>query len=95
MSKANENMQPTARVAALRYTGVGAPKVVASGEGLLAERIRAIGVEHDIPLHEDDKLVELLCQIPLGDEIPESLYVSVAEILAFVYYLDASIDESV
>ena len=33
---------PPARAAALRYTGIGAPTVVASGEGVLAERIRAL-----------------------------------------------------
>ena len=95
MSKAGDSASPPSRAAALRYTGTGAPTVVASGEGMLAERIRAIAAEHDIPLYENQKLVELLCQIPLGDEIPESLYIAVAEILAFVYYLDVSLDESV
>ncbi|MEZ5556341.1 EscU/YscU/HrcU family type III secretion system export apparatus switch protein [Haliea sp.] len=86
---------PPSRAAALRYTGMGAPTVVASGEGVLADRIRALATEHDIPLYENQKLVELLCQIPIGDEIPESLYITVAEILAFIYYLDVALDESV
>ncbi|HAN26862.1 MAG TPA: hypothetical protein DCP75_03910 [Haliea salexigens] len=94
MSDTRDNLPP-ARAAALRYTGIGAPTVVASGEGVLAERIRALASEHDIPLYENQKLVELLCQIPIGDEIPESLYIAVAEILAFVYYLDIALDESV
>ncbi|MCR9184152.1 MAG: EscU/YscU/HrcU family type III secretion system export apparatus switch protein [Halieaceae bacterium] len=93
MSNTRDKLPPE-RAAALRYTGIGAPTVVASGEGVVAERIRALATEHDIPFYENQKLVELLCQIPLGDEIPESLYIAVAEILAFVYYLDVSLDES-
>lgn len=93
--KDSHDRLPPSRAAALRYTGIGAPTVVASGEGVLAERIRALATEHDIPLYENQKLVELLCQIPIGDEIPESLYITVAEILAFIYYLDVSLDESV
>lgn len=85
---------PPARAAALKYTGVGAPTVVASGEGVTATRIRELAAEHEIPLFHDEKLVELLCRIPAGDEIPESLYITVAEILAFVYYLDVALDES-
>ncbi len=81
--------------AALRYTGRGAPSVVASGGGAVAERIRALAAEYDIPIFADGQLVELLCQIPVGDEIPETLYIAVAEILAFVYYVDASLDETV
>lgn len=87
--------KPTSLAAALRYTGRGAPAVVASGGGPVADQIRAVAAEYDIPIFADDQLVELLCQIPVGDEIPESLYISVAEILAYVYFLDASLDEKV
>jgi flagellar biosynthesis protein len=42
---------------------------------------------------QDPQLTELLCQIPLGDEIPPSLYVAVAEVLAFVYRLNDQVDD--
>ncbi len=79
--------------AALRYTGSGAPRVVASGENAVAERIRDVARENGVPLVQDAALTELLCALPLGDEIPETLYVAVAEVLAFVYRLNTELDE--
>ena len=55
--------------------------------------IRAIAEAHGVPLHEDERLATLLCEIPLGDEIPETLYVAVAEVLAFVYRLEMALSE--
>ena len=78
---------------ALSYTGDGAPRLVAKGEGELAEKIKAIADELDIPIVEQAGLVELLCQIPLGDEIPPALYVAVAEVLAHVFRLNNRVDE--
>ena len=80
--------------AALRYTGEGAPRVVASGEHAIAERIREIARENDVPLVQDEALTALLCALPVGDEIPETLYVAVAEVLAFVCRLNAELDEN-
>ena len=79
--------------AALTYTGQGAPRLVAKGEGELAERIRAVAEELDIPIVEEAGLVEMLCQIPLGEEIPPTLYVAVAEVLAHVFRLNHRINE--
>lgn len=72
---------------ALRYDGVGAPRVTAKGADATAERIMAIAQEHDIPLQQDKELVKLLQQVDLGDQIPEPLYRAVAQILAFAYML--------
>jgi len=83
----------TSKSAALSYTGEGAPRLVAKGEGELAEKIKAIADELDIPMVEQAGLVELLCQIPLGDEIPPALYVAVAEVLAHVFRLNNRVDE--
>jgi flagellar biosynthesis protein len=83
----------TNKSAALSYTGEGAPRLVAKGEGELAEKIKAIADELDIPTVEQAGLVELLCQIPLGDEIPPALYVAVAEVLAHVFRLNNRVDE--
>jgi flagellar biosynthesis protein len=78
---------PPRRAVALHYSGTGAPRITASGGGAVAERIVAIAREHDVPIHEDPLLSAALAQVPLGHEIPENLYVAVAEVLAFVYFL--------
>ena len=73
---------------ALKWDGNVAPKVTAKGEGDLAEQILKIAREHDIPIQQDNAaLVSALSQIELGDEIPEMLYVAVAQVIAFAYYL--------
>jgi flagellar biosynthesis protein len=76
--------QPDIAVA-LHYDGENAPRVTAKGQGELAERILALAKEHDIPLHDDPELAAILTQIPLGDEIPETLYLVIAEVIAFAY----------
>jgi len=82
----------TDKAIALQYDGKGsAPRVTAKGSGDLAEQIIALAEEHDIPIQEDQQLVQLLAQIKLGDEIPELLYVAVAEVLAFAYYVSGRV----
>ena len=71
----------------------GAPRVSAKGEGAVAEEILALARAHGIHLHEDGQLASVLAQIPLGDDIPEALYVAVAEVLAFAYYLSGRVPE--
>jgi len=65
----------------------GAPRVIATGRGPWAERIRQLAREHGIAVREDDDLTDLLSQLPLASEIPEELYPAVAEILAFLIRL--------
>jgi flagellar biosynthesis protein len=55
---------------------------------VLGEQIIKLAHEHDIPVHEDAGLAYALSRIPVGEDIPRELYVAVAEVLAFVYYLD-------
>ena len=62
-----------------------APKVVASGSNLTAERIIATALEAGVHIKEDPDLVELLAKIPVNEEIPAELYQTIAELLAFVY----------
>jgi flagellar biosynthesis protein len=78
---------PPNKAVALHYTGKHAPRITAKGGGAVADRIVALAREHDVPIHEDPLLTAALSQVPLGDEIPENLYVAVAEVLAFVYFL--------
>jgi flagellar biosynthesis protein len=72
---------------ALTYDGQGAPRVVAKGAGDVADRILATAREHRVPLQPDAELVRLLVRLELGDEIPRSLYVGVAHVLAFAWAL--------
>jgi flagellar biosynthesis protein len=76
------------RATALKYEGEGAPKVTASGRGLIAERIVAAARDAGVPVREDAALVEALSGLDLGREIPEDLYAAVAEALAWAYSLD-------
>lgn len=64
------------------------PTVVAKGKGKIAENILAQANEHDVPIHEDPNLVQLLGQLDLNESIPEELYQAVAEVFAFIYRLD-------
>ena len=66
-----------------------APRVAASGRGHVAERIIELAREHGIPLREDRVLAAALAQLDLGELIPPQMYKAVAEVLAFVYRLDA------
>ena len=65
-----------------------APKVIASGTGLVAEKIIEKAKESDIPVHKDDKLANTLSKLEIGDMIPPELYEVVAEILVFVDRMD-------
>ena len=88
MSKSEENGNaPTQRAAALRYrAGDGAPVIVASGMGHLAEKIVEVAVESGVPVYEDNSLATVLSQMELGREIPEELYQAIVEI--YVYFLN-------
>ncbi len=72
---------------ALHYDGENAPRIKAKGEGNLAAQIIQLAEEHGIPLHDDPDLAAILTQIPLGDEIPENLYIAIAEVIAFAYII--------
>lgn len=61
-----------------------APKIIATGKGVLAEKIIEKAKEADVPIHRDDKLAATLSKLEIGDMIPPELYEAVAEILVFV-----------
>ena len=65
-----------------------APKVTAKGQGWMADRIIIMAQENNIPIREDKDLLHLLSEIDVGQEVPESLYKVVAELLAWVYQLN-------
>ncbi|VVE70655.1 Flagellar biosynthetic protein FlhB [Pandoraea captiosa] len=66
-----------------------APRVVAKGYGLLAETIVRTAREHGLYVHESPELVSLLMQVDLDQRIPAQLYQAVAELLAWLYKLEA------
>jgi len=77
------------KAVALRYEPERdrAPKLVAKGQGHLAEKIIELARQHHIPVREDKNLVQILSRLDLNQEIPAEVYKAVAEILAFVYRL--------
>lgn len=80
------------RAVALRYdpAAMPSPQVVAAGQGEIAERIIALAREHGVPIREDPDLVAVLAALDIGSAIPPELYQAVAEVLAFVYRLNAA-----
>jgi len=84
---AKELKQKTA--IALEYNpDEAAPKVIATGKGLIAEKIIEKAKESNVPVHEDKKLANTLAKLEIGDMIPPELYEAVAEILVFVDALE-------
>ncbi len=74
---------------ALEYeAGDRAPKVVATGQGVLAEKIIDVAKEANVPIHKDEKLARSLSILDIGEYIPPELYSIVAEILVFVDGMD-------
>ena len=80
---------------ALHYDEVNAPRVTAKGSDELAEQIIELAEEYDIPIREEPELVKLLSHVELGEQIPEALYIAVAEILAFAYMLKGKIPNTI
>jgi flagellar biosynthesis protein len=77
------------RATALSYSeGDRAPKVTATGTGLVAERIIAAAREAGVPVREDPALAQALAKLDLGGEVPEAMWVAVAETLAWAYRLN-------
>jgi flagellar biosynthesis protein len=84
---------PRDEAVALTYTtGETAPRVVAKGRGLLAREIIERAHEAGVYVHESPELVALLMQVDLDDRIPPQLYVVVAELLAWLYRIEAGED---
>lgn len=84
---------PTHLAVALKYEdgGMIAPKIAAKGAGIVAEKIKEIAREHNVPIVEDKPLARALFKLELDSFIPEELYVAVAKILAYIYKLKGKI----
>jgi flagellar biosynthesis protein len=79
--------QPRKRAVALRYDPArdAAPKLVAKGQGRIADQILELARKNDVPVREDANLVQVLSRLNLDQEIPKEVYQAVATILAFLY----------
>src|SRR2546430_4506619 len=79
---------PTHYAVALEYKSdqMGAPRVIAKGRNLIAQKIKELGREHDIPTVENVPLARALYRsVQIEQEIPLELYKAVAEVLSYVY----------
>ncbi len=86
----NSNQNQRRKAVALEYDASKeqAPKIVAKGIGQLAEQIIQVAKEHNVSIHEDANLAEVLTKLELNTHIPPDLYQAVAEILVFIYKLN-------
>ena len=80
------------RAAALRYEAGAdsAPRIVAKGQGPVAQEIIRRARESGVAIHESPELTAALMQFELDQQIPPALYVAVAEVLAWAYGLESA-----
>lgn len=78
---------PMNKAVAIAYDGEAqdVPRVVASGQGHIAEQILQIAFAKGIKVREDAELVEILSLLEIDSPIPVEAFAAVAEILAYVY----------
>jgi len=83
-------MKEKPKAVALKYEKEkdGAPRIVAKGRGVIAQKIIEAARAHCVPLYEDKNLAQVLEALDLETEIPPELYRAVAEVLAFIYRLN-------
>jgi flagellar biosynthesis protein len=89
MSRAQKNVTQQQAVALAYNEGTAAPKVVAKGRGLIAETIIAKAKEAGVYVHESSELVALLMEVDLDKNVPPELFRAVAELLAFIHFLES------
>ncbi len=73
---------------ALEYSGE-IPKILAVARGLFFDRLIQIAREYNITIYQDPDLAEVLSQVPVGIEIPETLFKAVSEVLAYCYRINS------
>jgi flagellar biosynthesis protein len=96
-----EGRRQPAQVAHPRNTAVAlsgglakaTPRVAAAGQGLVADQILALAEANGVPVERDPALAGLLSRLKVGQVIPPDLYQAIAELLVFLYDLDARVPE--
>ncbi len=84
----DDNSNKPRQAVAIKYELESAPRVVAKGDGQIADKIIDIAEEHGVVLYQDSELVKLLSKIEVDSEIPSDLYQVVAVVLSFVFQLN-------
>jgi flagellar biosynthesis protein len=83
-----EHLLKANQAIALSYDSQKAPTLAAKGDDELAQAIIQLALQAKVPIYENAELTQWLSKLDLGDEIPQALYLTIAEILAFVYKLE-------
>lgn len=94
MSNNSNSPDNNQQAIALKYEQKKAPTVVAKGHGDIAEQMLALAKQHDVLIHQDEELSAMLSHLDLGQEIPDSLYHVIAELIAFSYVLQGKFPDS-
>ena len=88
--------KPIKEAVALEYNPeLEAPRVVAAGQGHIAEKIIAVAKAAGVPVTADPELARVLNELQVGDFIPPELYTVVAQILLFVCHIDEKMGDSI
>ena len=88
MEDKNKKYKPKQAIALEYDPSDIAPRVIATGQGLIADKIIEKASEENIPIHQDEQLAKTLSKLEVGEAIPPELYEVVAEILVFVAAMD-------
>lgn len=93
MSEAGNTEQERKKAVAVQYDRqtMIAPKIVAKGQGIVADNIIEQAVLYNVPVYQNKSLAGLLMALELDREIPADLYKAVAEVLVFVYNADSKL----
>lgn len=93
MSDQEETAQPRKKAVAVQYDRetMIAPKIIAKGQGIVADNIVEQAVLHKVPVYQNKSLASMLMALELDREIPPELYKAVAEVLVFVYQADSTL----
>jgi flagellar biosynthesis protein len=82
---------PQKLAVALQYEAPDAPRVTAIGRGAVAEKIVETARANDVPVRDNPALAQALAQLPLEQQIPESLYRAVAEVISYVLHVSRTV----
>ncbi|MBB6254279.1 EscU/YscU/HrcU family type III secretion system export apparatus switch protein [Nitrospirillum iridis] len=96
MAPTDDSDKPRRQVAvALQHMAEGLPRIVATGQGAVAEQILELAFAHGVKVRQDADLAEILSVIDIDSEIPVEALAAVAEILAHVYRANGQLSSGV
>ena len=87
-NKTNELKRQVALALGYKPDQQSAPKLLAKGKGLIADKIIELANSKGIPIKKDSDLITVLYKLEIDEEIPPELYEAVAELLAFIYKIN-------